>query len=57
MKAYTTSTKPSSKATEKHENKISGQFQSNKKPEVFEAVRVKEDELSENSCQKYFLKN
>ena len=57
MKAYTTSTKPSSNATEKHENKISCQFQSNKKPEVFEAVRVKEDELSENSCQTYFLKN
>ena len=57
MKAYTTSTKPSSKATEKYENKISRQFQSNKKPEVFEVVRVKEDELSENSCQTYFLKN
>ena len=56
MKANTTSTKPSSNATEKGENKISRQFQLNKKPEMFEAVRVKEDALSEKSCQTNFLK-
>ena len=56
MKAYTISTKHSSSATEKHKNKISSQFQLNKKPVIFEAVRVKEDALCEKSCQTYFLK-
>ena len=56
MKAYTTSTKSSSSTTEKHESKISHQFQLNKKSEIFEAVRVKKDALCKKSCQTYFLK-
>ena len=40
MEAYTISTKPSSSAREKRENKISSHFQLNKKPVIFEAVRV-----------------
>ena len=39
-KAYAISTKPSSSAREKCENKISSHFQLNKKPVIFEAVRV-----------------
>ena len=69
MKAYSISTKPSSSAREKCENKISSHFQLNKKPVIFEtvkvkedtsvifeAVRVKEDTLCEKSCQTYFHK-
>ena len=37
MKVNTTSTKSSSGATEKCENKISRQFQMNRNPEIFEA--------------------
>ena len=43
MKAYSISTKPSSSAREKCENKISSHFQLNKKPVIFETVKVKED--------------
>ena len=45
MKVYTISIKPPSSAREKRENKISNQFQLNKKPAISEAVRVKEDTL------------
>ena len=68
-KAYTISTKPSSIAREKHKNKLTSQFQLNKKPVIFEAVRVeedtsvifevvrvREDTLCEKLCQTYFLK-
>ena len=57
MTAYSTATKPFSRATEKRENKISRQFQLNEKPEIFETVRVKEDALCEKSCRTYFPKN
>ena len=56
MKAYTISTKPSSSAREKRENKIESHFQLNKKPVISEAVRIEEDILCEKSCQTYFLK-
>ena len=56
MKAYTISTKPSSSAREKRENKISSHFKLNKKPVNFEAVRVEENILFEKSYQTYFLK-
>ena len=56
MTAYSISTKPSSTIREKRENKISCHFQSNKKPVIFEAVRIEEDILCEKSCQTYFLK-
>ena len=56
MKAYTICPKPSSSAREKCENKISSHFQLNKKPVIFETVRVGENILCEKSCQIYFLK-
>ena len=55
-KAYTISTKLSSSAREKRENKISSHFQLNKKPVIFEAVRVEENVLFEKSYQTHFLK-
>ena len=56
MKAYTISTKPSSSARGKRENKISNHFQLNKKSVISEVVRVEEDILCEKSCQTDFLK-
>ena len=56
MKAYTISTKLSSSARETRENKISSHFQLNKKPVIFEAVRIEENILFEKSYQTYFLK-
>ena len=56
MKVYTISTKPSSSAREKRENKISSHFQLKKKPAIFETVRIQEDTLCEKLCQTYFLK-
>ena len=56
MEAYTISTKPSSSAREKRENKISSHFQLKKKPVIFETVRIQEDTLCEKLCQTYFLK-
>ena len=45
MKTYTTSIKPSSSVTEKHENKISRHTQLKEKSEIFDAVRITEDPL------------
>ena len=55
-KAYAISTKPSSSAREKCENKISSHFQLNKKPVIFEAVSVEKEALYEKSYQIYFFK-
>ena len=40
----------------KRKNKISSDFQLNKKPVIFKAVRIEEDTLYEKSCQIYYLK-
>ena len=56
MKAYIISTKPSWSAREKHENKISSHSQLNKKPVIFEEVRVEKYILCEKPFQTYFLK-
>ena len=47
MKFYTMSIKPSWSAREKRKNKISSHFQLNKKPVIFEAVRVEKDFMQE----------
>ena len=54
MKAYTISTKPSSSAREKRENKISSHFQLNKKPVIFEATRVEPGGMNNQGVQIYF---
>ena len=56
-KAYTISTKPSSSAREKRENKISSHLQMDKKLVIFEAVRVEEATLCEKSFTHIFSKN
>ena len=56
MDASIISSKPSSSAREKRENKISSHFQLKKKPVIFETVRIQEDTLCEKPCQTHFLK-
>ena len=40
----------------KRKNKISSDFQLNKKSVIFKAVRIEEDTLCEMSCHIYYLK-
>ena len=54
LKTYTTFTKASSSTIEKCEYKILRPFHA---PEIFKAVRVKEDTLWEKSVKHIFLKN